>query len=134
MSDDPIVGHKTYRGEDGSARHEPLRQSEADALWRSIQDEKAKRAEAMPTEQDAVRAMWSAYQRLRELGWREAHYAPRDGRDLLFVEAGSTGIHRGHVDDPEPGLLSPRVWLHSSGDLWPSHPVLYRELSDDERR
>ena len=29
---DKIVGHKTFSNPDGSFRHEPLRQSEADAI------------------------------------------------------------------------------------------------------
>lgn len=66
--------------------------------------------------------MWEAYYRLKELGWNDARYCPRDGRTLKFIEAGSSGIHEGHCDD------SGRVWLHDDGDLWPSRPVVYREL------
>jgi len=84
--------------------------------------------ERMPTEQDAVRAMWEAYHRLEELGWRNATYCPRDGRTVLFIEAGSSGIHEGHCDDQDRAHRRPTVWLHDAGDLWPSQPVLYREL------
>ena len=123
---DPVVGHKTYRDENGT-RHEPLRQSEAEALMASIDAAKQRRAELMPTEQDAARMMWEAYHRLEELGWRNATYCPRDGRTLLFIEAGSSGIHEGHCDDADRAHRRPTVWLHDAGDLWPSQPVLYRE-------
>lgn len=124
---DPVVGHKTYSDGPLGFRHEPLRQSEAGAIMAAVDDAKQRRAELMPTEQDAVRAMWEAYHRLEELGWRNATYCPRDGRTLLFIEAGSSGIHEGHCDDEDRAHRRPTVWLHDAGDLWPSQPVLYRE-------
>lgn len=125
-ADDPVVGHKTFRDENGS-RHELIRASEAAAIMAAVDEAKRRRAELMPTERDAVRAMWEAYHRLEELGWRNATYCPRDGRTLLFIEAGSSGIHEGHCDDPDTAHRRPTVWLHDHGDLWPSQPVLYRE-------
>lgn len=125
---DPVVGHKTFRDGAGGHRHEPLRASEAAAIMDSVEAAKRRRAEQMPTEQDAARAMWEAYYRLKELGWNDACYCPRDGRTLKFIEAGSSGIHEGHCDD---GL---RVWLRADGDLWPSKPVLFRSLSEEELR
>ncbi len=91
-----------------------------DAMIAAIEDGKKHRAEMMPTEQDALAVMMKAFERLRELGWRDAMYAPRDGRMLEFIEAGSTGIHKGHRDDKF-------TWIHDGGDLWPSHPILFRE-------
>ena len=78
---DPIVGHKTYRDADGS-RHEPLRQSEAEAIMTRVEAATAKRKADMPTEQDAIRALWSAHQRLKELGWREGRYMPATGEKI----------------------------------------------------
>lgn len=91
-----------------------------DAMIADIEAGKRHRAEMMPTEQDAILVMFKAWERLKELGWREAVYAPRDGRALEFIEAGSTGIHPGHRDEKY-------TWLHEAGDLWPSHPILFRE-------
>jgi len=65
--DDLIVGHKTFR-DAGGYRHEPLRQSEAEALITRIEAAKVKRAADMPTERDAIRTMFAAWQRLKELG------------------------------------------------------------------
>jgi hypothetical protein len=81
-------------------------------------DPAALRAKKMPTEHKAVEMLSDAYQRLRELGWREAMYAPMT--DLEMIEAGSSGIHVGYRDDIG-------FWIHDGGETWPSHPVLYRE-------
>lgn len=122
---DEIVGHKTFSTGDPlhPFRHEPLTRAEADAICQHADEAKAKRATDMPTEQDAVNALWSAYQRLRELGWREACYAPTD-RALRLVEPGSSGIHVGHADGEWPNVS---FWISEAGDLWPSRPCLFKE-------
>ena len=93
------------------------------------------RAELMPTEQDAIKVMWEGFQRLRELGWREAMYCPKDGSEFDVIEPGSTGIHRCHYSGEWPDGY---WWIAEAGDLWPSHPILYRptaeELAADEER
>lgn len=129
--DDPVVGHKTFHDGPMQTRHEPLRKSEADKIMAAVDEAKRRRAELMPTEQDAARLMWEAYHRLEELGWRNATYCPRDGRTLLFIEAGSAGIDEGHCDDQDTAHRRPTVWLHDGGDLWPSQPVLFRSPPND---
>lgn len=125
MSDiDPIVGHKTFRNEDGSFRHEPLRESEANAVMASIEAEKARRAELMPTEQDAVRMMCSAFQRLKELGWKETCYGPTNV-EVQLIEPGSSGIHRGSRWEPWPEKT---WWI--DGD-WPSVPCLFKPIGGE---
>ena len=49
-----------------------------DAIWEAAEKEKAARAEAMPIEQDAIKALNQAYQRLKELGWNDPIYCPKD--------------------------------------------------------
>lgn len=118
--DDPVVGHKTFH--DGAGfRHEPLRQSEAEALLAAADAAKAKRAADMPTEQDAARALWSAYQRLKELGWRDTCYGPT-GVTVQLIEPGSSGIHQGLRHDPWPEKT---WWI--DGDS-PSNPCLFKPL------
>lgn len=129
--DDPVVGHKTFCDGPLSFRHEPMHASEAEAIMASVKEAKRRRAELMPTEEDAARSMWEAYYRLKELGWRDATYCPRDGRALKFIEAGSSGIHDGHCDDQDMAHKRPTVWLHSNGDLWPSQPILYKEIGSN---
>lgn len=121
-----IVGHSTIAtGETGpegfpAVRHEPLSRADAIAILAQSEHEEAERARTMPDDKTAIRVMWSAYQRLRELGWREATYGPTDGRELDVIEAGSSGIHKATRDSER------RYWIHD-GDSWPSDPVLFRE-------
>ena len=117
---DPVVGHKTFF-ENGAYRHEPLRQSEADAVMQSIEVAKAKRAELMPTEEDAARMMWEAYYRLKELGWRECCYGPTNVT-VKLIEPGSSGIHKGQrwKDWPEKTW-----WLDND---FPSTPCLFKPI------
>lgn len=124
MSDEEIVGHKTFSTGDPlhPFRHEPLTRGEADALWEQAEAAKKHRADTMPTEKEAVSAMWSAYQRLRELGWREACYAPTD-TPVRLVEPGSSGIHDGVANGEWPRKS---FWVFEAGDQWPSHPCLFK--------
>lgn len=120
-ADDPIVGHKTFQNPDGSHRHEPLHQSEADAIMARASAAAAKRRETMPTEEDAVRAMQDAWLRLKELGWLETCYGPTNV-EVKLIAPGSSGIHRGSrwKDWPE------KTWW-IDGD-WPSNPCLFKPL------
>lgn len=90
-----------------------------------IDAEKARRAEKMPDEAAALAQLHEAWTRLKELGFRESQYAPRDGKTAQVIEVGSTGIHEGYRDEKSD---SPLFWLYDNGDLWPSRPILYRPL------
>lgn len=120
---DPIVGHKSFSNGQGGFRHEPLRQSEADAILAECDRRAAKRAADMPTERDAVNALFEAWLRLKELGWREAMYCPKDGSMFKVIEAGSTGFHDCHYDGDWPEGM---WWVHDEHDLWPSRPILFK--------
>ena len=131
MSDKPedIVGHKTLHDKDGF-RHEPLTRAEADAVMVKVEESKRLRAERYPTEDDAVRGLWDAWYRLKELGWREAQYAPADRKLRRTVSIGSTGIHDAYCETRSSHPLSlGKWWWHPSedGDLWPHKPILYRD-------
>src|SRR6185369_8280407 len=98
-SPDDIVGHKTFdTGERCQEtgfpvlRHEPLTRAEANAMWEHAKQSQAERAERMPDEKAAIEALWSAHQRLHELGWKEPQYCPKDGTRFKVIELGSTGI------------------------------------------
>jgi len=99
----------------------PISKEDAEALWERLEESRRARAAKLPTEHDALNAMFEAFDRLRELGWKEAMYAPRD-TPLEVIEMGSTGIHkaqRGLRDGDD------RFWIFD-GDCWPSKPCLYR--------
>lgn len=126
-ADNEIVGHKTFSNGQGGFRHEPLTKSEADAIWAECEARKEKRQEDMPTEKDAINAMFEAYQRLKELGWGDAIYCPKDGSVFHIIEAGSTGIHDCSYDGEWP---KGTWWVHSEGDLWPSRPILFKRIAE----
>lgn len=92
------------------------------------QAEKARldRAHHMPDTHTALVALFSAYQRLRELGWREAMYAV-PGPEFEVIEVGSTGVHIASKDE-ETGW-----WILSDGDAWPSHPCLFRPKGANDK-
>jgi len=122
MGPDDIVGHKTLK--DGT--HEPLRRAEAEALLAACDQARRDRAALMPDERAAIDMLQHAFERLRELGWREAMYCPKDGRVFNAIEAGSSGIHRCHYQGEWPS----GHYLISDGDLWPSHPILFKPLAN----
>lgn len=116
---DDVVGHKTMA--DGS--HAPLTRAESVALMQACEAREAKRKADMPTEHDAINAMFEAWQRLKELGWREASYCPKDGSSFDVIEAGSTGIHRCFYSGEWPI----GYWMVGEGfDCGPSSPILFR--------
>jgi len=138
MSDQDIVGHKTFdTGEIDEEtgfpklRHEPLTRAEADALWEAAKAAEAKRTADMPDEQSAIDAMFRAWLRLKELGWKEGIYAPRDGSIYRVIELGSTGIFKGSCHGDWPDC----TWTtYDDRDSYPSSvpPSLFR--TDDVRR
>lgn len=121
---DPIVGHMTL--DDGS--HVPLHKSLGDALWAQAEAEDARRKAAMPDEQTAIRQLWDAQERLKQLGWKDPIYAPKDGSPLDLIELGSTGIHRGHYEGEWPN----GSWWIVDGDVWPCRPALARAAVPQE--
>ncbi len=132
---DDIVGHKTFDTgelcpETGlpKLRHEPLTRAEADALWERVEAEKAARAASMPDEKAALRVLQNAHTRLKELGWRDAIYCPKDGTHFQVIEAGSTGIHDGAYSGEWPN----GSWWVYDGDMWPSRPILFKLYPEDQ--
>lgn len=73
-------------------RHEPITEAEANAIWESVEKAGKERAERMPDEKAAISALFEAWQRLKELGWKEPQYCPKDGTSFKVIELGSTGI------------------------------------------
>lgn len=123
MTDDPVVGHKTF--DDGS--HAPLLKSEADEIWARAKANEEQRRQSMPDEESALDTMFGGYLRLKELGWRDIIYCPKDGSVFESISAGSTGVHPCYYDGEWP---NGRWWVMDAGDLWPARPILWRPLSE----
>lgn len=119
-------GHKTMP--DGT--HVLLTEDEAAELWQHIEDAQARRAQEMPTAQDALRVMIAAQQRMQELGWwKGGGLRVKRGDECAVAETGSTGVFRGRLDGEREYVhygdcvSDPRkCWLKPLADL-----------TDDER-
>lgn len=102
-----------------------------DGMNDAIAVEDAARAALMPTEQDAIRLISDAHERLKELGWNDIIYCPKDGSEFDAIEVGSTGIHRCHYSGEWPD----GSWLIADEhDLYPSRPIMYRVTEQEIAR
>ena len=70
--------------------------------------------------------MHDAWAGLKQCGWKEAIYAPKDGTRFLSIEAGSTGVFPCYWMDNK--LNGGGFWSEAHGDLWPANPVLWKPL------
>jgi hypothetical protein len=85
--------HGSMKMTDG--RRVPLSADEAKGMWEAIERSAADRAERIPTSLVALKILSEAKDRMRELGWRDGRYCPRDGRQFAVCEIGSTGMWHG---------------------------------------
>lgn len=107
-----------------STGHErKLNYNDVKILLDNIQKDDTQRALKMPTEQDAINTMFEAWIRLKELGWRDASYCPKDGSIFHVIEPGSTGIFDCHYEGEWP---KGRWWIHADNDLCPTRPIMFK--------
>jgi len=117
--DQKYYGHMTLS--DGA--HVPLTKAEAEQLMKELDAKQAEIAARWPDERSCLIAMTEAFHRLQDFGWREAIYCPKDGTPFDVIEAGSSGVHTCHYEGSWP---TGSWWVADGGDLWPSHPILFR--------
>ena len=103
-------------------------EQELERLFEEIDEKKQARAEKMPDEKAALKQMFEAHLRLKELGWNESIYCPKDGSVFSAIEAGSTGVHKCKYDGEWPT----GSWWILDGDMWPSRPILWRPRKDGD--
>ena len=134
---DDIVGHKTFstgeRDQDGFPvhRHEPLTRAEASAMWDAAEKAKAERNARMPDEKSAINALFDAWLRLKDFGWNDPSYCPKDGSSFHILELGSTGIHTGNYSGEWPN----GCWhIFDENDVWPSRPALFKLFPEDQAK
>jgi hypothetical protein len=75
------------------------------------------------TETDCLHMAYAAWSRLRELGWQDITYCPKDGSLFLSISAGSTGIHETYYEGEWP---DGSWWVNDGGDTWPAHPTMWK--------
>lgn len=88
---DFLGGHVTKP--DGT--HVRLSADEARVIWGACEAADTKRREMMPDSMTALRTLQDALTRLKDEGWREGIYCPKDGTSFALIEFGSTGIFEG---------------------------------------
>lgn len=78
----------------------------------------------------AIERLASVYIDLCNEGWREIMYAPKDDTEIEVIECGSTGIHRARWRsfNHQPLNSCGCLFIAEAGDLWPSHPILWRPI------
>lgn len=119
MADGKYYGHMTMA--DGS--HVPLSSEECETMLKEIDEHRERRAAALPDEKSCLATMFDGFDRLRELGWREACYCPKNGTVFDSISAGSTGIHDCYYQGEWP---KGNYWILDGGDIWPAHPILFK--------
>lgn len=101
---------------------------EFEKMLADIEKAKQARAEKMPDEKAALTQMFEAYTRLKEIGWKDAIYCPKDGSMFSSISAGSTGIHKCNYTGEWPT----GSWWVYDGDVWPARPILWRPRKADD--
>jgi hypothetical protein len=120
-----VVGHKTFYSAERGYWHEPLTLADANEIIARADAEDARRKALIPDEAAAIRLFFDAHLRLKELGWREAIYCPKDGTEFLVIEPGSTGQHRCiYMGEWPKGSW----WIQDDEGGSPSRPALFKPL------
>lgn len=109
-------GHVTML--DGT--HVPLSAEDARTIWARCEEADAKRRALMPDSMAALRMLQNALTRLRDEGWRDGIYCPKNGSTFAAIEFGSTGIFTGSClgDWPDGRVLVGDGTSHPRGLLW----------------
>ncbi len=129
---DDVLARIAARAEGGGLLR--VTDEERAAIDAAVKREDDDLAARIPDEQAALRLLADVHRRLKQLGWNDPIYCPKDGSPLDVIEIGSTGIHRARYEGewPKGGW-----WIEDAGDLWPSRPTMARtarEPHDEEPR
>jgi hypothetical protein len=103
----------------------PISQMTIEVALEHIGELERRRAELMPDIHVTLRVMLMVWQRLRDLGWNDPIYCPKDGTLFQSIEFGSTGI----FDCRYVGEWPDGHWESLDGhDVYPSsrQPVMWK--------
>jgi len=93
------------------------------ALMNRVDAQREARASVLPTAETAMAVIQVATERLRDLGWVEIEYSPKDGSVFdSYVMGMPTAIPTSYLGTwPEGGWFT-----HEAGDIYPAYPSLFR--------
>ena len=103
---------------------------EIDRILAECEEREKERETSMPTVEAAIEQFHQSFTRLKELGFEEIIYAPKDGSTFDAIEPGSTGIHECFYSGKWP---DGSFWAWADGDQCPSHAVLFREKAEKKQ-
>lgn len=80
------------------------------------------------TEDEAIRYLYAAHERLIALGWQSAKYCPKDGTPFTVIELGSTGKFRCTYNDEDP--MGGFFMIEDGRDVYPTTTgvALFRKI------
>lgn len=86
--------------------------------------------ESMPAEEDAIKQMFWAWLRLKQLGWHDTQTAPPLGEGLSIVEIGCASMQFAQFHLTRSGY----IYTVFDGDIWPgATPVMWRLRKPSDR-
>lgn len=100
-----------------------LTEAEATALLKQCEEADALRRAEMPDSMTALRTLHDALTRLKDEGWREGIYCPKDGSEFAVIEFGSTGIFRSLYSGEWP-----RGYLHIGDFVSGPEGILWKPI------
>ncbi|MEM7621477.1 MAG: hypothetical protein AAF228_13705 [Pseudomonadota bacterium] len=101
-----------------------IKTEEFNKMWEGIEKEKKKREADYPTVKSCLNELCRIEDRLKEFGFSDAVYCPKDGTIFNAIEFGSTGIHDCIYKGEWP---KGSWWILESHDISPSRPIMYRK-------
>lgn len=109
----------------------PLSEDQANAFWQQAEESRARQEKEMPDTASAVGRLMDAWDRLRQLGWANGVYCPKDGSEFAVIEYGSTGIFYGSYfgDWPKGHVMVCDCSSDPSSLLWKA----LDKITDQER-
>jgi hypothetical protein len=84
-----------------------------------------RRNDLMPDEQAALSVLYMAWERLKDFGWNDPVYCPKDGTEFDVIELGSTGVFSAkYVGEWPDGMW----YLMDDRDVYPTarQPSMFR--------
>lgn len=90
----------------------------------ALNEARDRRERLMPNQEAALRVLYMAWERLKDFGWNDPIYCPKDGTHFDVIELGSVGVFDCHYSGEWPD----GYWMTAdANDLYPSSrpPAMY---------